>query len=344
MNNAIIISLYRESRRTIKLCNELNELGANNIIIVNDGCKLSDSYINDLTSFGCHIINHQSNKGKGASIKSGIKFAMDELYNIKGFITVDADGQHKAEDVMKISRAMELRPDSLILGSRDFKKSKVPFNLRFGNKLSSAYFSVITGTKCKDSQTGLRGIPSSLYELAMDTKGDRFDFEMNFLTRCADRKIPFYNINIVADYSDNDNSNFRLIKDTYLIYRTPLKFATASIGCTAVDLILFTVFTYLLPSTLMWNVVFATLLSRIVSGGINFLINRKMIFKNDAKAKNQALRFVILFFIIMCLSTILVSALSFIPVPVTVTKAIVDLLLWIANYTVQRKWVFKENN
>ena len=343
MSYAFIISLYRESIKTIKLCSELNELGADNIVIINDGCKLSNSYINDLKSFGCHIINLENNKGKGASIKSGINHAMDNLYNIKGFITVDADGQHKAEDVMKIGRAMDLRPDNLILGCRDFKKSKTPFKLRFGNKLSSFYFSVITGTKCKDTQTGLRGIPASLYELAMDTKGNRFDFEMNFLTRCADRKIPFYNVGIVADYSDNDNSNFRLLKDTYLIYRTPLKFATASIGCTAVDLVLFTIFTYILPSSLLWNVVFATLLARTVSGGINFLINRKMIFKNEAKAKKQALRFIILFFIIMCLSTVLVSALSFIPIPVTLIKAVIDLLLWTVNYTVQRKWVFKES-
>ncbi len=343
MNYAVIISLYRQSRKTLRLCNELLELGADNIIVVNDGCKLSNNYVNDLKSFGCHIVNHKNNKGKGASIKSGMKYAMDNLYNIKGFVTVDADGQHKADDVMKICRAMDLRPDNLILGCRDFKKSKAPFKLRFGNKLSSFYFSVITGTNCKDTQTGLRGIPASLYELAMDTKGSRFDFEMNFLTKCADRKIPFYNVNIIAYYSDNTKSNFRLIKDTYLIYRTPLKFATASIGCTAVDLVLFTVFTYLLPSSLMWNVVFATLLARVVSGGINFLINRKMIFKNDAKAKNQALRFVILFFIIMCLSTVLVSSLSFIPVPVTIIKAVIDLMLWTVNYTVQRKWVFKES-
>ncbi len=344
MNYAVIISLYRESRKTIRLCNELLELGADDIIVINDGCKLSKHYVNDLKSFGCHIINHKNNKGKGASIKSGMKYAMENLYNIKGFVTVDADGQHKADDVMKICRAMDLRPDNLILGCRDFKKSKAPFKLRLGNRLSSFYFSIITGTKCKDTQTGLRGIPASLYDLAMQTKGSRFDFEMNFLTKCADRKIPFYNVNIVAHYTDNTKSNFRLIKDTYLIYRTPLKFATASIGCTAVDLILFTIFTYLLPSSHMWNVVFATLLARIVSGGINFLINRKMIFKNDAKAKKQALRFVILFFIIMCLSTVLVSSLSFLPVPITITKAVIDLLLWTVNYTVQRKWVFKESN
>lgn len=342
MNYAVIIPMYSKSRKTITLCNDLYELGADNIIVVNDGCRMSDDYSNELTSIGCHIVNIKNNKGKGASLKAGFIYAYENLYNLKGFITVDADGQHKAEDVMKVARALDLRPDCLILGKRNFKKSKAPFNVRFGNRLSSVYFKVVTGTACGDCLTGLRGIPISLYEMAINTKGDRFDYEMNFLTKCADEKIQFYNVNITCEYSENSVSNYRLFKDTYLIYRTPLKFATASIGCTVIDLILFTFFTYLFPASLMWNVVFATLLARIVSGGLNFLINRKMIFKNNGQAKSQVWRFVILFLCIMIASTFLVSTLSFIPIPVTFMKAIIDLLLWMVNYSVQRKWVFKE--
>ena len=343
MNHAVIITLYCENRRTIKLCSELSELGAENIVIVNDGCNPNSEFFNELKSIGCHIVNLGGNSGKGASIRAGLKFAHDKLYNISGFITADADGQHKAEDIMKISRALELRPDSLVLGRRNMKKSKAPFAVRLGHRISSVYFRVITGTSCKDTQTGLRGIPVSLYEIAMQTSGDRFDYEMNFLTRCADRKIPFYNVNITADYSGGQKSSYRLVKDTYLIYKTPLRFATSSIGCTLIDLTLFTIFAYLLPSSFVWNVALATLLARIVSGAINFFINRRVIFKNDGKARKQAVRFFILFFCIMCASTVIVSLLSFIPIPVTITKAIVDLLLWTVNYTVQRQWVFKED-
>ncbi len=342
MGHAVIIPMYFESRRTIALCSKLNELGAENIVVVNDGCNPNSSYFNELTSIGCHLVHLSgSNHGKGASIKEGIRYAHDNLYNISGYITCDADGQHKAKDVMKVSRALELRPQSLVLGKRDMKRSKVPLNLRFGNFLSSAYFKVITGKNCKDTQTGLRGIPSSLYETAVNTAGERYDYEMNFLTKCADLKIPFYFVNIIADYSCEEKSNFRLVKDTYLIYKTPLKFATASVGCTAIDLVLFTVFIYILPSSLAFDVALATLMARIISGGINFAINKKVIFGDAQKAKRQAVRFAVLFFCIMCTSTLTVSLLSFLPVPVTLTKAVVDLLLWTVNYTIQRRWVFK---
>ncbi len=149
---------------------------------------------------------------------------------------------------------------------------------------------VITGKSCRDTQTGLRGIPAFLYDTVMKTKGSRFDFEMNFLTKCADMRVPFYFVNIIADCS-NCSSNFRLIKDTYLIYRTPLRFATASIGCTIIDLVLFTIFAYILPSHMFFNIMLATLMARVVSGGINFLINRKVIFGNTDNGAKQALRF-----------------------------------------------------
>lgn len=244
---------------------------------------------------------------------------------------------------MKISRMLDLRNGSLILGKRDYKKSKMPINIRIGNRLSSAYFKVITGKSCRDTQTGLRGIPAFLYDTVMKTKGSRFDFEMNFLTKCADMRVPFYFVNIIADCS-NCSSNFRLIKDTYLIYRTPLRFATASIGCTIIDLVLFTIFAYILPSHMFFNIMLATLMARVVSGGINFLINRKVIFGNTDNGAKQALRFFILFFCIMCASSLIVSALWFLPIPVTLTKAIVDLLLWTVNYKMQRIWVFKNSN
>ena len=342
MSHAVIITIYKEDRQTVDLCSRLAELGAENIVIVNDGCNKATDFFNDLVSIGCHIVDLEEGSGKGASLKAGIKFAYENLYDISGFITADADGQHRAEDIMKVSRALELRPDNLILGERDKRKSRLRFMQKFGSKVSSVYFRIITGVKCKDTMTGLRGIPATLYQVMIDTKGDRFDYEMNFLTKCADLKIPFYYVNIIAESSPVQESSFRILKDTYLIYKTPLKFATASIGCTVVDLVLFTLLTYLLPASLQWNVALATLMARVVSGSINFLINRKMIFANSGKANKQAVRFIILFFCVMCASTVIVSLLSFIPIPATLIKAIVDLILWAVNYTVQRKWVFKE--
>ncbi len=342
MDYAIIIPIYYETNRTLQLCRGLCEKGADNIVIVNDGAKLSKDYLAEMLSMGCHIIRFEHNKGRGTSVKTGIKFAHDKLRGIRGYITVDADGQHTSNDVMKIARAMELRPQCLILGKRDISKSNMKLRARIGSTMSSIYFKIITGVSCGDTQTELKGIPSSLYEIAVNTEGKRFDYDLNFLTVCAEKKIEFYSVNINIKYPKESRTNYRLFRDTYLIYATPLKFATASIGCALIDLILFTVLTYTLPTSLAINVVLATLIARIVSGGINFVINRRVIFKDNGNLKGQLIRYGILFTLIMLTSSAVVALLAFIPIPVTILKAIVDVLLWIVNYTMQRKWVFRK--
>ncbi|NBH32187.1 hypothetical protein D3Z58_01125 [Clostridiaceae bacterium] len=51
-------------------------------------------------------------------------------------ITVDSDGQHTVEDVIRMAKALERHPHSLILGVRDFDAPMVPLKSRFGNKMT----------------------------------------------------------------------------------------------------------------------------------------------------------------------------------------------------------------
>ena len=55
MSHAVIIPIYCENKNTIHLCNELQELGAEHIVVVNDGLDSNSEYFNELTSIGCHL-------------------------------------------------------------------------------------------------------------------------------------------------------------------------------------------------------------------------------------------------------------------------------------------------
>ena len=56
MSHAIIIPIYCENRNTINLCNELQNFGAEHIVVVNDGLNPKSEYFNELTSIGCHLV------------------------------------------------------------------------------------------------------------------------------------------------------------------------------------------------------------------------------------------------------------------------------------------------
>ena len=48
MSHAIIIPIYCENRNTINLCNELQNFGAEHIVVVNDGLNPKSEYFNEL--------------------------------------------------------------------------------------------------------------------------------------------------------------------------------------------------------------------------------------------------------------------------------------------------------
>ena len=87
-------------------------------------------------------------------------------------------------------------------------------------------------------------------------------------------------------------------------------------------------------------IVAATVFARICSTVVNFLINKFWCFQNKERAAKQAVMFFVLFVLKMSASAALVSALSFIKIPLVVLKLIVDSILFFVSYIVQKKLIF----
>ncbi|OIM74008.1 hypothetical protein ATX93_10620 [Oenococcus oeni] len=70
--------------------------------------------------------------GKGAAIKTAIRYFLKEMPDKDGIVTIDSDGQHRFDDVVNCVNVFNGNPGSLVLGVRKFGK-EVPFRSRFGN-------------------------------------------------------------------------------------------------------------------------------------------------------------------------------------------------------------------
>ena len=345
MDQVIIIPSLNPDARLVSYVDQLARAGFSRFIIIDDGSDIRCQHVfNRLEEHGCTVCHHDANRGKGAAIKTGIAQAQTIWPDAPAFITADGDGQHLASDVAQVARTSVHYPDSVILGVRDLKSSGVPVRSRFGNAFSSLFFRLDTGKRCQDTQTGLRCIPVSLVYVAERTQGERYDFEMNFLTRIAKDDLPLEMVPITTVYEDgNRGSHFNTLRDSYLIYRSFIRFALASLVCAAVDLGLFTLLVLALQASLLALVATATIIARVSSGILNFYLNRHWSFDADAHLSLQIGRYTTLFVTQMAASMLLVTALAFLPVPLTVVKIIVDSGLFVISYFVQRNWVFSEN-
>ncbi len=343
-NEIILIPALEPDDKLLKLIHGLQEYGFYRIVIVNDGS--SSSYEHIFTSAkeaGCTVCTHNINLGKGAAIKTGILRSIEIYGHNSGIITVDADGQHLPADTARVSNLMTEYPDSLILGTRDFSKGNVPFRSRYGNKLTSLFFRLSTGVKCSDTQTGLRGIPASMLDTALETEGSRYEYEMNFLTKAA-KSVRIVSLPIQTIYENNNSgSHFRTIRDSARIYSKPLKFMTVSAISAVIDFSLFYFLAMILALSPEYIIAAATIIARITSGTVNFALNKLWCFKSQSKTRVEAIKYLALFVSQMCLSAGLVTLLSMLINPV-IAKVLVDITLFVISYHIQRDLIFNSDS
>ena len=110
------------------------------------------------------------------------------------------------------------------------------------------------------------------------------------------------------------------------------------------DLILFTIFNYLLKNIMSISIIVATVLGRIISSFYNYFVNSRFVFKNHSKY--SIIQYYILVIIQMILSAVSVNLISkvIMEVNVTIIKFFVDVIIFVINYIIQRNYIFKHNN
>lgn len=202
------------------------------IVIVNDGSHRADAVFAELKDVdGVLVLLHGENRGKGAALKTAFAEILRRFPDAVGTVTVDADGQHRPEDAVRIAEALCAHPHQLIIGTRSFGKG-VPFRSRLGNLWTVAEFRLLTGRTVHDTQTGLRGIPSGLLPSLLNLPGERYDYEIGMLVRAVLSSDGCREIPIETVYEDgNRASHFRPLADTVSTQRALFRAAlTARFG------------------------------------------------------------------------------------------------------------------
>lgn len=340
----ILIAAYKPEQSCRTTIEELVEVGFTNILVVDDGS--GQDYQPFFHSIGelpeVKVLSHAANQGKGRAIKTAFHYILNDCPHIQKIITVDADGQHLTKDICNLLKS-SYDYNGIGLGVRDFDQKHVPFRSRFGNKLTRNLFRYTTGIGITDTQTGLRLFLRKQLPWLLSIKGEAFDYELNLLAATKDEGIPIYEVEIETVYTNNnESSHFQPIKSSMKIYQVFLKFALSGVASFGLDMALFALFIWLWKDNAPeLYIVIATIIARVISGTFNYIINRKKVFKKGDE--RSFIKYVILAVIIMVLSASLVhGAYDLFGKGEIVIKAIVDSLLFLVGFVIQREWVFKK--
>lgn len=313
------------------------------IVVVNDGSgpEYAPIFLQAQQQYGCTVLTHAINLGKGRALKTAFNHCLYTYANLLGVVTADADGQHAVGDIFACAAALRQQPTSLILGCRNFDEGDVPARNSFGNKLTRRVFSFLCGVQVSDTQTGLRGINAEFMRTLMHLKGERFEFEMNMLIECGERKISIYEQPIRTIYlEDNRTSHFHPLRDSARVYAVFFKFIASSLSSFVIDIGLFSLFVLLFSTTVPFYILLATALARVASSLYNFFINKTVVFKAEGTAF-VAVKYYVLVLVQMLLSGFLVAFFySVLPANESLLKIAVDTVLFVISFQIQRRWVF----
>lgn len=337
-----LIPVYEPSELFIELVQQLYTEHFK-IIIVDDGSSSNFSCIFDIAAGYATVLKHPINRGKGAALKTGFAFIQTHFSEDFVIVTLDADGQHRVEDAVKVCEAAIKNPACIVLGSRSFK-GNVPARSRFGNTLTKSIYGIFTGVHIQDTQTGLRAFCAGLLPFFMEIPGDRYEYEMNVLLKCTHTHLPIKEVAIETIYmDDNASSHFHALKDSFLIYKNILKFSASSFIAFLVDYGFYSLFIIITTHWGWYNgVQLSNIMARTISSITNFTINKKFVFKNTDSLLKTAIQYFSLVILIMSGNTILLTYLVHtIHVNRFLAKAFTEITFFVFSWMVQQYLIFR---
>lgn len=196
-NVAIIIPVYNEGQVIARVIKSVRK-HFRYVVCINDGSR--DSSSSEIEKTEAYLIEHPINMGQGAALQTGIEFARQ--LPVDYFVTFDADGQHRIEDVKAMLKEIEKGKQDIILGSR-FLGSTIGISRSKKAVLKAAikFTNATTGLKLTDTHNGLRVFNRVVAEGMQITLAD-MAHASEILEIIAAKKFRYKEIPVTIEYTD----------------------------------------------------------------------------------------------------------------------------------------------
>lgn len=169
---------------------------------------------------GLRVIRLEKNGGKGAAVLHGLRLA--DRAGFTHVLTMDADGQHPAEQIPAYLALMEKHPQAALMGRPVFGPEAPQLRVQ-GRKISNAWANLETlGWGIPDSLFGMRlyPIPALLKAFRGTLWARRFDYDTEIAVRLAWQGVPMAEVPTPVRYLSREEggvSQFRYFRDNTLL-------------------------------------------------------------------------------------------------------------------------------
>ncbi|MBC8436258.1 MAG: glycosyltransferase family 2 protein [Candidatus Omnitrophica bacterium] len=187
------------------------------VIVVDDGSRDNTSVI--AREKGAVVLRNPANEGKGASLKKGFNFALEQNYD--AVITMDGDGQHRPDDIPYFMRLAQYSQSGIFIGNRMSRSANMPLLRLLTNKFMSWLISAIAKQRIPDTQCGFRLIKKEVLE-RLKLRTSKYETESEILIKAARAGFKVESVPIKSVYS-GEKSKINPFVDTLRFVRFIIK-------------------------------------------------------------------------------------------------------------------------
>lgn len=128
-------------------------------------------------------------------------------------------------------------------------------------------------------------------------------------------------------------------------YKTVFTYLLSSGLSFIVDIISFSIILYFIKDRFVDSILLSSYVARVISSVVNYIVNKKYVFKNEKKRNYKAfIEYFLLVIINITISGLLVTKVyNYIHLNATFIKVIIDSIIFIINYFLQKLVIFKKN-
>ena len=194
----IVVPAYNELSRIDRVLKGLLKAGYQNVVVIDDGSTDETSRV--ASQFDVWVLRHIINRGQGAAINTGIKFALDHGADV--IVTFDSDGQHDVNEIGEMLAPIQSGKCDVVLGSRFLRrKNQIPKARGLMLRMAVWLTQMMTKLPLTDTHNGFRAI-SKLALTKMKLSEDRMAHASEILHQIADHKLRFTEVPVTIRYSD----------------------------------------------------------------------------------------------------------------------------------------------
>lgn len=210
-----VVPAYNEEKNIGRVVRDLFEHGCERVLVVDDGS--SDDTAAAATASGAIVISHQINRGQGAALETGDRFAL--VSGAETVVHFDADGQFNPADIAPARELMREKNLDIVLGSRFLdNRSKIPFLKRFFilpvGRLVNYFF---TGLFLSDAHNGFRLISkNALAKMKITQDGMAHNSEI--VAQIKKYNLPYAECPVeitYVEYGQGIGAGLKIIKDLF---------------------------------------------------------------------------------------------------------------------------------